>query len=63
MKINAAMISIVLLALMLGGCAPEVGSRQWCEQMADKPNGDWTINEAKDYARHCVFENYSDEQD
>ena len=50
-------VSLVLLAaaLVLTGCAPEVGSKKWCEQLAEKPKGDWTANEAKDYAKHCVF--------
>jgi hypothetical protein len=44
-----------LLALLLSGCAPEVGSERWCRQMDDKPAGDWTANEAVDYAKHCAF--------
>jgi len=39
----------------LSACAPEVGSEAWCKQMKDKPSGDWTANEAADYAKHCVF--------
>ena len=50
-------ISLILMAsvLVVAGCAPEVGSKKWCEQLAEKPKGDWTANEAKDYAKHCVF--------
>jgi hypothetical protein len=50
-------IYIVLFSLVLlgGGCAPEVGSKAWCEQMNEKPKGDWSANEAADYAKHCVF--------
>jgi uncharacterized lipoprotein YajG len=53
MKLSA----LILLAtsLLLAGCAPEVGSKKWCEQLAEKPKGDWTANEAKDYAKHCIF--------
>ena len=40
----------------LGGCAPEVGSERWCEAMAEKPKGDWTANEALDYAEHCLID-------
>jgi hypothetical protein len=39
----------------LVGCSPEVGSQKWCDQMNDKPKGDWTANEAADYAKHCIF--------
>jgi hypothetical protein len=42
--------------LWLQGCAPEVGSERWCESMRDKPRGDWTANEALEFARHCLFE-------
>jgi hypothetical protein len=24
--------------------------------MKEKPRGDWTANEAGDYAKHCIFE-------
>lgn len=39
----------------LSACAPEVGTDAWCKQMKNKPSGDWTANEAADYAKHCVF--------
>ena len=44
------------LVLTLCACAPEVGSERWCEAMREKPRGDWTANEALDFARHCVLE-------
>jgi hypothetical protein len=49
----------VLLAVgvvaWLGACAPEVGSPKWCENMRAKPRGDWTANEALEFARSCVL--------
>ena len=45
-----------LLATLLTACAPEVGSEKWCANMKEKPKGDWTANEAKDYAKHCLFD-------
>ena len=48
-------ITFVLLLTTLAACAPEVGSEKWCEDMEEKPKGDWTANEAADYAKHCVF--------
>lgn len=50
-----------LLALTIAACAPEVGTKKWCENMKDTPKGDWTANEAKAYAGHCLLENYVDE--
>ena len=47
-------LMIACLAL-LSGCA-EVGSERWCGKMEGKPKGDWTANEAADYAKHCIFD-------
>jgi len=44
-----------MLVLLLAACAPEVGSEAWCEQMKEKPKGDWTASEAGDFAKHCIF--------
>ena len=44
------------IVLLTAGCAPEVGSKRWCEQIEKKPKGDWSMNEAADYAKHCLFE-------
>jgi hypothetical protein len=40
---------------MVLGCSHEVGSKEWCADMKEKPKKDWTASEAADYARHCVF--------
>lgn len=47
--------AILIMLALLAGCAPEVGSEAWCENLKDKPKGDWTANEAKDFAKSCVF--------
>ena len=47
------MLSAVLIAV--SGCAPEVGSKKWCESLEEKPKGDWTANELADYSKHCLF--------
>lgn len=44
-----------LLLVPLAACSPEVGSEEWCADMKEKPRGEWTGNEAKDYAKHCLF--------
>lgn len=46
---------MLLALLMVGACAPEVGSEAWCEAMKEKPKGDWSANEAGDFTKHCVF--------
>lgn len=52
---KAVSLMVVVAVLALTGCAPEVGSKKWCEQLEKKPKGDWTANEAKDYTKHCIF--------
>lgn len=53
-----AYFKITLLPIILcclSACAPEVGSEKWCAQLKEKPKGDWTVNEAADYTKHCLF--------
>jgi hypothetical protein len=45
---------VVFLATQLMACT-EVGSEKWCKNMEETPKGDWTANEASDYAKHCIF--------
>ena len=53
-------VSIFLFVLVFGACAPEVGSDAWCEDMAEKSKGDWTANEASEFAKSCIFKKYED---
>lgn len=56
MTIRRSLLTAMLaLAVLVSACAPEVGSEAWCEALAEKPRGDWTANEALDYARHCII--------
>jgi hypothetical protein len=49
-------IMILITAFwLLSACSPEVGSEKWCKQLEEKPKGEWTANEAKDYTKHCIF--------
>ena len=52
---NLTSLGIVFVAASLAGCAPEVGSERWCDQMRETQRGDWSTNQALDFARHCVF--------
>lgn len=47
---------LYLSTIGITACEPEVGSEAWCENMDETPKGDWTANQAADYARHCLFE-------
>jgi hypothetical protein len=48
-------ILVLVAAVVMIGCAPEIGSKAWCSDMQDKPKGDWTANDATDFAKHCLF--------
>lgn len=52
---KSLMITLAIMALTLTGCSPEVGSKAWCEKMDEKPAGDWTANEAANYASNCLL--------
>ena len=54
---------IALASMFVVACAPEVGTEKWCEKMEDVPSGDWSVNDAKAYAKHCVMGNYVDTDD
>jgi hypothetical protein len=45
------------------GCAPEIGSEAWCDQMDKKTKGDWSLNEASEYAKSCIFRKSESEDD
>ncbi len=47
--------SLLAMLPLLQGCEPEVGSPEWCGEMREKPKGDWSANEAKEYAVNCIF--------
>ncbi|MFA0412732.1 DUF3012 domain-containing protein [Vibrio renipiscarius] len=48
------LFAVLGLSLFVIGCT-EVGSEAWCQDMTEKAKGDWTANEATDYAKHCIF--------
>jgi len=48
-------LSLALVAAALCACSPKVGSEAWCRAMSDKPKGDWTVNEAADFAKSCII--------
>ncbi len=46
---------VVAFAGVFAACSPEVGSKEWCADMKKKAKGDWSANEAADYAKHCIL--------
>ncbi|MBT3557451.1 MAG: DUF3012 domain-containing protein [Rhodospirillales bacterium] len=55
MKKLMVCIVAALFAGSLAACSPEVGSDEWCGDLKEKPKGEWTANEAGDFAKHCVL--------
>ena len=51
---------MLVLVSVLAACAPEVGSDAWCEDMVETPKGDWSTNDATEFAKSCVFKSYDD---
>ena len=49
------LIVVAAFAAMASACSPEVGSKEWCEDLRAKPKGDWSANEAMDFTKHCIF--------
>jgi len=54
-------VPVFLFLASLTACAPEVGSDAWCEDMEEKSKGDWTANEAREYARSCILKPRDDD--
>lgn len=46
---------VAALGFGVAACAPEVGSPEWCEQMKEKPKGEWTANEMGDFTKNCLM--------
>ncbi len=55
LKSFVSIIGLIAFTFLVSGCSPEVGSKEWCEVMKEKPKGDWSANEAADFAKHCVL--------
>jgi hypothetical protein len=45
----------LVTSIGLVACAPEIGSKEWCEDLKQKPKSDWTAYEAKKFAKSCVL--------
>jgi hypothetical protein len=58
---NAKCLMISVLLIFLSACAPEIGSDAWCKSVVDKDKGDWSSNEVTEFARSCIFKDYSED--
>ena len=55
MKKTIMLVTTLFVLSYLTACSPEVGSEAWCENLKEKPKGDWTASEAGDFTKHCLF--------
>jgi hypothetical protein len=55
MKQITAILASLIMAFGLSACSPEVGSEAWCDNLKEKPKGDWTANELADFTKHCIL--------
>ena len=53
---------ILLIASMSITSCAKVGSDAWCENLEEKPKGDWTAKEAGDYTKYCLMGMDPDEE-
>jgi len=53
-------LAALSLVFLQAGCAPEVGSDEWCENMVKTDKGDWSTNDATEFAQSCIFKSYDD---
>jgi len=52
---------LLVAALSTTSCA-KIGSDAWCENLEERPKGDWTANEAGDYTKYCLIGMDPDEE-
>ncbi len=55
MKNKILLTATILSVFAISACSAEVGSKEWCDQMKEKPKGDWTSNEAGEFAKNCIL--------
>lgn len=55
MKTLVRGVLVLMCVGFLAACEPEVGSADWCEDLKEKPRGDWTANELAEFAKSCVL--------
>ena len=54
-SLSCQMVLVACVSLFLSACAPEIGSERWCNNLKEKPKGDWSMNEATNFTKHCIL--------
>ena len=57
-KRRKKMRTLVILGsvLLLSACSAEPGSEKWCTAMKEKSKTEWTLEEGKTFASHCILD-------
>ena len=51
----ARLVGLAAVAAVIAGCSPAVGSEEWCNDLKQKSQGEWSVNEAADFAKNCLL--------
>jgi hypothetical protein len=46
-------LPLVLGMAFLSSCA-KVGSEAWCDNMKETPKGEWSMDDATNFTKHCI---------
>ncbi len=49
--------AVFVVISTVAACSPSVGSKEWCEDLKEKDKGQWTVQEAADFAKYCILPN------
>ena len=54
--LRSGILAFALVAVAsLSAFSSEVGFKEWYADLKEKPKGDWSANEAADFAKHCIL--------
>jgi len=49
-------VLLTISALCFVACSPEPGSERWCNAKKEQPKSEWSMEDAKTFAAHCLIE-------
>ena len=55
MKIKLGFMAMILGMFVVSACSPEVGSKEWCDAIKEKPKSEWNANEATEFTNSCLM--------
>jgi hypothetical protein len=52
-------LAVVGLTVLLVACTAEPGSERWCKQKKEQAKSEWSMEDAKTFAAHCLIEDFT----